>query len=196
MLGKENSSLKPSKILILLAVLFFLFLAVFGSTASASQSEASSSISSAQKKITDCYNAVKAAEAAGANISVLTSELNEAGLLLSQAQLSYSKSDFDAASNYAVQSQNQLETFVGQADGLMQAASRQRSQDFLINFVGSIVGACAVVVVGLMVWFLLERKCGTGDKKQEQEHSRKYPRWFFVRRCKGSEINAAATAAV
>jgi flagellar basal body-associated protein FliL len=196
MLGKENSSLKPSKILVLSAMLFVIFLAMSGSTASASQSEAAASISSAQKRIIDCYNAVKVAETAGANISVLTNELNEAGSLLSQAQLSYSKSDFDEATNYAVQSQNQLETFVGEADSLMQTASQQRSRDFLINFVGSIVGAFAVVVVGFMVWFLLKRKCGTGDKKQEQEHHRKYPRWFFVRRYKGSEINAGATAAV
>jgi hypothetical protein len=163
MLPKEKISLTLPRIILLSAMFFLIFFSMFCLTASASQSDAAVSISSAQNRIADCYSAAKAAEVAGANITVLTNVLNKAGFLFSQAQLAYSEGNFDTATTYAVQSQDQLDTFIGQADSLTQAASQQKSRDFLINVVGSIVGSFLVVVTGFAVWFLIKRRSITGD---------------------------------
>jgi hypothetical protein len=179
--------------LLLSVALIMLFVAMLVSSASASQSDAAIAISSAQSTIVNCYDAAKAAEATGANITGLVGTLNEAGSLLSQAQLAYSQGDFDAAATYAVESQNKLNNFVAQANILGEAAWQQGNQDFLINFVGSIVGAFAVVIVGFVVWFFLKSKY---DRKQEQEQDRKYTRWFFMRRYGEIEVSADATSAV
>jgi cobalamin biosynthesis Mg chelatase CobN len=150
--------------MLLFSVAFsLLFAALISSPVSANQSDAATAISSAQNTILPCYDAAKAAEAAGANITSLTNTLNEAGSLLSQAQLAYSQGDFDAATNYAAQSQNKLNGFVSQADNLKQAAAQRESRDYLVNFVGSIVGAVAVVVAGFVIWFFLKRRYGAGD---------------------------------
>jgi hypothetical protein len=46
---------------------------------------------------------------------------------------------------------------------LSRAASHGESQDFLINVVGSIIGAFAVMIGGIGVWIFMRRKYGIGD---------------------------------
>ena len=140
-----------------------LFVTVLASPVWAEQSSAGTAISSAQNTILNCYNAAKEAEAAGANITAIVATLNEAGTLLSQAELAYAANDFDAAFNLAVQSQNALSDFIGEANTLKENALQQQNQDFLINVVGSIIGAFAVIVAGGVVWLLLKRKCQTAE---------------------------------
>jgi hypothetical protein len=118
----------------------------------AESSDADSAIASAKQQIVICYNAVKAAEAAGANITSMTSLLNEAGALLSESELAYSKNDFATAKNLAVQSSQSLINFVSQANALQASAAQQRSFDFWVNVVGSIIGAIGVIVAGLIVF--------------------------------------------
>ena len=147
---------------VLLASLFFLLLiALFYSPVFASQSDAETSISSAKKMILGCYNAAKNAETAGANITTLTGTLNEAGLLLSKAELTYSKGDFDAAASLAVQSQNKLNNLIAEANSLRANAAKRQSQDFLVNMVGSLAGAFIIVGAGACVWVILKRRSET-----------------------------------
>lgn len=145
------------RVLVVLVVLVF-FVGVFVSPVWADQAGAAAAISSAKNTVVGCYGAVEEAEAAGANVTVLVATLNEAGSLLSQAELAYAANDFDAAVNFAVQSQSVLNGFVGEANVLRETAVQQQNQDFLVNVVGSIVGSIAVVVVGGLVWLLLKRK--------------------------------------
>ena len=136
----------------------------------AQQDDAASAISAAQSKLVQCYDAARAAEAASANISQLTGGLNSAGLLLSRAQLAYSNSDFGSAQNLALQSQNELATFVSDAKSLQTSAANHRSFDFLFSFVGSIVGTVAVLVGSIVVWVLFKRKYGnTGVQNIESD---------------------------
>ena len=123
----------------------------------AQQSDVASAISEAQNKIITCFNASRLAEAAGANISRLTATLNTAGLLLSRAELAYSKEDFGAAQDLAVQSQNILANFVTDANSLQTEATQNRNTDFMI-FVGSIGGTIAVLLGSVVVWVFLKRK--------------------------------------
>jgi hypothetical protein len=143
---------KISHRLVILAT-FLLISALFSPlSVFAESSDADSAIASAKQQIVICYNAVKAAEAAGANITSMTSLLNEAGALLSESELAYSKNDFATAKNLAVQSSQSLINFVSQANALQASAAQQRSFDFWVNVVGSIIGAIGVIVAGLIVF--------------------------------------------
>jgi len=152
-----------SKTSIALTVLLLLFVTAMMAPVWAEQEGAQSAISSAKNTILTCYRAAREAEAAGANITVLTAMLNQAGSLLSQAEFAYATSDFDTASNLASQSQNVLTNFVGEANALKETATQQRNQDFLVNVVGSIIGAFTVIVVGGVVWLFLKKKYKTSE---------------------------------
>jgi hypothetical protein len=124
----------------------------------AEQTDAAGAIASAKVEIVTCYQAAREAEGAGANISSLTATLNDAGALLSQAEAAYSQNDFDAARNLALQSQDLLRKLVSEANSLKQTATQQRNQDFQINEVGSLVGAFAVIGVGIVAWLILKKR--------------------------------------
>ena len=124
----------------------------------ADQTDATAAITSAKEQIVTCYQAAKDAEGAGANITSLTATLNDAGTLLSQAESAYSMNDFDAARYLAVQGQGMLGHLVSEANALKQTATQQRSQDFLINVVGSLIGAFAVIGAGAATWLFLKKR--------------------------------------
>jgi len=146
--------------LVFLAVLMLAFFTmsapfcVFAST----EADARSAIVAAENEVVDCYRAVLDAEKTGANVTDLTSTLNEAGGLLSKANLAYSMDNFTSARNFALQSQAKLNGFVAEADALKETAMQERYWDFMVNVVGSAVGAVAVVVGGFAVWNFLKRK--------------------------------------
>jgi hypothetical protein len=145
--------------MLLFSVMFsLLVVAMLCLPVSASQSDAATAISSAQNTLSSCFDAAKAAEAAGANITSLTDTINQAGLLLSKAEVAYSQNNFDTAADFAAQSKNILNNFVQQAESLGQRAAEQQNRDFLINVVGSVVGAFAVLAVGFAVWVILGRR--------------------------------------
>jgi hypothetical protein len=147
-----------AKISFAVAIFLLLSVNVVASPAWAEQADAATVISSVQNTIVACYNAVKEAEAAGANITVLVSTINKAGSLLSQAKTAYATNDFDVALNLAVQSQNLLSNFIEETNTLKENATQQQKQDFLINVVGSIVGAFAVIIGGFAVWIILKKR--------------------------------------
>ena len=146
---------------IVIVIILLVAVTVVASPVWAEQSNAETAIASAKNRISDCYSAAKEAEAAGANITGLMGTLSEAASLLSQAELAYAGNDFGVAVNFAIQSQNALNDFIGEANTLKETALQQQNQDFLINVVGSIIGAFAVIVVGGLVWILLKRKYET-----------------------------------
>ena len=152
-------SLHPKNLIRLSVAILLLIVIAFPLTVKA-QSDAATEIASAKEQLVTCYQSAREAENAGANITELTVTLNDGGTLLSQAEYAYSNSDFNAARDLAVQSQAKLDGFVSKANILEQDASRQRSQDFFIYFVGSIAGSFVVLVVGVAVWFLFKKKYG------------------------------------
>ena len=156
-----------SKTLITLVIVVLLVITILILPVRADQAGAATAISSAKNTILGCYSAAKEAEAAGANITVLIGTLNEAGSLISQAELAYSTNNFDTAVSFAVQSQNTLSNFIGEANSLEETATQQQSQDFLINVIGSIIGTIAVVIAGFLVWRFLKNKYETvGSARQ------------------------------
>ena len=122
------------------------------------EDDARQAVSSARLNVVTCYSAVVDAERSGANISDLLVTLNEAGGLISQADLAFGKSDFGSAVNFASQSQQLLSGFVDQAQMLRDSAAQKRSWDFLIYVAGPILGAAGVLVASLNVWVFLKRR--------------------------------------
>jgi hypothetical protein len=134
-------------------VVFMVFSAVaFVPLVSATEAEAASAIAVAKQRMVVCFQAAEDAELAGANITSLANVLNDAGALLSDAELAFSYGDFDLAQSLAVESFEGLNNFVSEANELHDAAVQAGTFDFYV-FVGSAVGAFLVILVGVAVWF-------------------------------------------
>ena len=127
-------------------------------SALAEQTDAATSIASAKQQIISCFDSAKQAEAAGANISSLTSILNDAGDLLSRSELAYSQGDFGGAQSFASECSQRLSNFVSASNTLRDSAAQQRSYAYWVNFVGSIAGTFVVIVAGFMVWRFLKKR--------------------------------------
>ena len=128
----------------------------------ASEGDAAAAITSAEEKIVICHSAVAEADAAGANVTVLLVTLGEAGELLSTAEWSYARGDFYNAVDFAGQSQGKLNDFVVEAEALMETVVKENYLDFLVNVVGSLVGAVAVVCGSFVVWHFFKKRYGGG----------------------------------
>ncbi len=147
----NNAMAKRAVLIVILAVIAFPpILAIAQDTSSA--------ISVAKQQLISCYDSAKEAEAAGANISSLTSVLNEAGNLLSRAELAYSQHDYGTAQSLAAQSSQRLDGFVAASNSLRVSAIQQRTSDLWVNMVGSIVGAIVIILVAIKVWSLINRR--------------------------------------
>ena len=125
---------------------------------SAGESDAGLAVASAEARVVECYNFALDAERAGANVSELLRVLNEAGDLLSKAELAFGVGDYDGAAVYGAQCEGRLAGFEVQAQALRDSAAWQRQLDLMVNVVGSTVGAVAVLVGGWLVWRYLRKK--------------------------------------
>jgi len=141
----------------------FLLLAVFAvlfapPVLGYSENEAKTAVKAAESEVLTCYDAAFEAEKAGANVSMLLSVLDEAGWFLSKAKLAYSEEDFDSAVSFANECQSRLNDFVDQATSLRSDAEQAGYLNFMVNFVGSGVGALCIVVGGFALWTFLKRR--------------------------------------
>jgi hypothetical protein len=159
------SVLKGSLVLAALLFLIFSFLlAVPCSNAAAnSQSQAVSALEDADSVVVSAYQVVSRADDAGANVTGLLDQLNEAGELLARAHAAYKSGDFDSALELADLCQERLNGFVADADALTEVAVRDGELDFLVNVVGSIAGSVCVVCGGVLIWFYLDRRYGEAE---------------------------------
>lgn len=124
------------------------------------QQEAEAKVREAENKVLESYSVALEAEKARANVSELLITLNEAGWLLSRAKLAYEYGYYDLAVGLANQSLALLEGFIDDANALKGNAERAGFFDFALNFVGSAVGAMAIMIGGYVLWNFL-KKCST-----------------------------------
>jgi hypothetical protein len=157
---------KERGFVLLLCALLAMSLSLLPSIVWADQAGAANAISNARIQLVNCYNVAGTAEAAGANITMLTVTLNEAGWFLSQAEFAFSNGDFAGAQDYAVQSQGKLADFVSEANALLIVAAGRRNQDFLLTVVGSTGGTFAVLAGSFGFWSFLKKK-HKNDGEQE-----------------------------
>jgi len=136
------------------------------------EGQARSAMVEADQTIKDCYLAVAPADKAGGNISDMLSVLQDAGMLLSRADLAFEKGDFDSAYNLAVQSKARLDGFIAEANSVKDMAEHSGFVDFMINIVGSLAGSVAVVVGSFAVWFWLNRRYAKVGHVEQDESQR------------------------
>jgi len=130
---------------------------------SANESDAGLAVASAESKVAECYNFALDAERAGANVSALLRVLDEAGDLLSKAELAFGVGDYDSAAAYAAQCEGRLAGFEVQAQALRDSAAWQCQLDLMVNVVGSAAGTVAVLVGGWLVWRWLKKRHGVAE---------------------------------
>nr|MDO8045411.1 DUF1616 domain-containing protein [Candidatus Baldrarchaeota archaeon] len=145
---------------LLLMIIFVIFSLIDGSSTVLADvgAEAENAINVAHATIIECYEAAAKAQEAGANITRLLDELNMAGEIYSKAVLAYRSGDYDLAIDLAGECSSMLENFVSKANDLREEAAERSRWDFMVNFVGSIVGSVSVIAVSFSLWTLFKRK--------------------------------------
>ncbi len=149
---------KMKTIVPFVVVLLVILTAFITPSSIAQSSSADEAIATAKTRLIDCFNDAKAAEAAGANITILTDKLNAAGLLIAQAEQAYSSGNYYSAQSLATQSQVELGGLFLSSNSLENQAIQKQSLNFWINFAGSVCGTVAVLVGSVITWILLKRR--------------------------------------
>jgi hypothetical protein len=148
---------KASLVCTLLISVLLLSSLLFATPAFAQQDSALTAINSAQNNLINCYNAVRDAEAAGANVTSLTITLNSAANLLSQAQLAYASNDYGNAYNDATQSQTILNGFTSQVSNVKQTAENTQTLNSF-TIILSIIISITILGAGISAYVLLSRR--------------------------------------
>ena len=123
-----------------------------------SESEALAAVRRAEGESEAGYEGVVEADEAGANVTTLLTTLNEAGMLLSKAKLSYKTGGYDSASLLAGQSRAKLDGFVEEVNTSTEAAILESNMDFLVNVVGSTFATILVFGGGIAIWFIQKKR--------------------------------------
>ena len=145
----------------IVALLLLLVLSLAGFVAvgyCSSEADARAAVAQASLRVSACYSVAADAAKAGANVTGLLAALDDAGLVLSGAELALGRGEFDSAATLATLCEEKLVGFEDAAVGLRDSAVRAGFLDFAFGVVGSAVGSVVVVFVGVVVWFYLKRR--------------------------------------
>jgi len=151
-----RSSLKLLALLIVLT--FSTYICISESFASNSKDTANASIKSAEDVLVSAYQAALEVEQAGADISNLLVQLNDAGDFLVNAHIAYKLEDFDGATRFADFCYDIGEDLKNQVDELRVEAYRSTALGFWWTLTGSLVGVIAVVFSGFWGWRVFKRR--------------------------------------
>ncbi len=129
-------------------------------------------IDEARSALISSYLSVVDAEEAGANVTSLLVTLNNATDLLSKAEFAYANAgangNYDVPYAYASECEEMLNGFSAEVLTLKNSAVQQGFSDFMIYFVGSILGTVGVVLGSYVLWVALKKKTGqTGSVRDE-----------------------------
>lgn len=114
--------------------------------------EVQSKLDAARASINQAFTSVMEAEAAGANINNLVSQMNDALGLLAQAENAFRQNDFDATTikaDGALLLASQINTA---AQNARESASSSRQSSFWLSIVFSIIGIVIFLVVLFQIW--------------------------------------------
>ena len=133
----------------------------------ADASDASEAIRQAEKDLNEAYVKVAAADAARADVSKLSNELNSAGAYLSSAKAAFNVGDYDGALVFATDCSNSVKGISGEAENLESYAKGMQSNAIFSAVLVSVLGVVSVVVLGFLGWQLLKIRQFKGilDKK-------------------------------
>jgi hypothetical protein len=140
---------------------FLLVLMVFGSflhnaLCVEADDEASFRVGEAEKAVQQAFVAVLDAEGAGANVSGLVIELNEAGTFLTEAEIAYSGGNFSEALRHADRCSVLVDDVMNEALSLKSSALADGQRVFWWTFAFSLMGAFGFFTASCIVWVWFE----------------------------------------
>jgi len=129
------------------------------------EDEDASGLIDAEEKVILAYLAVLDAENAGANVSSLLVQLNEAGEFLARAHVEYRLGNFEEASHFADSSRNIGVGVQNAAVELKDLASREGTQHMLFTMIASVVGVASIALGSLLIWYFMKKHYSGGFSK-------------------------------
>ncbi len=149
----------PSKLLVLLTILV-LSASIFISKMFASNlvDTATTSIEIADNALVSAYQAILETERAGADVSNLLVQLNDAGDILAKAHIAYTLKDFEDATSFANACYYIIEDVKSQTNELRDMSHKSRIVGFWLTITGSLVGVVAVVFGAFWSWRVFKRR--------------------------------------
>jgi hypothetical protein len=115
-------------------------------------------VDNADNALKQAFEAVLAAENAGANVSGLMVKLKQAGVFLAQAEMAYRNGDSDKATENAKQCLITLQGVSDEASASRDSALANSQQVFWQSVTISTIGAVAFLVALAFVWRRLSRR--------------------------------------
>jgi len=143
---------RPEGFAWLLLVLMVAGLLSFGPLCVRGTGDASASVGEADVAVRQAFNATLDAERAGANVSGLILRLNEAGEILTEAEMALGTGNSSEAASKAVQCIGIAESVKGDAVVLKASALDEAQTVFWMSLTFSVVGIAVFVVVLMLVW--------------------------------------------
>ena len=119
--------------------------------------EAINAISQAEMDLGSAYTSIVEAEGAGADVSVLLSKLNTAGVFLSEAYSEYRSADYENAGSLALECIHAVDGISDDAVRLKADSERARSDVLTLSAALSGVGLVLLLVFGFLGWRFLKR---------------------------------------
>ena len=128
-----------------------------------------SSFTNVEENVFETYSIVLAAEAAGANVSVLWDRLNFAGEYLALAKISLRTGNLEGAETNTRFSIESLEGIVEEAEVLKATAVRELSAYSQIVIVGSVIGIVTIILCSILGWNWFKKRFYTRVLKMRPE---------------------------
>ena len=158
------------------AIIFFVLLA-FGSCIYSSHDvlaqtqQTASKLEAANIAVEQAFNAVLDAEKAGANVTSLVAQLNNAANILAQAENSNRTGDYNTAAARADSLLPIAHQVTTAAQNAKQAALTSGQNAFWFTIVFTVVGSIMFVLALFLVWLLFNRRYTNNLSKQNRgEH--------------------------
>jgi hypothetical protein len=117
-----------------------------------SQSNVNAVLSAADNSIKEAFNAMIAAENAGANTTTLTVQINQAANLLAQAYNANATSDLETATNNAQNATSIAQTVLADAQNQQQLAASSEETIEIVTITVSVVCIAVFVLALWLVW--------------------------------------------
>jgi len=158
----NNVSVLKFSFVLLMLLVFASQCYVSVTIAQVSESEASSALTTAEGAVDSAYQAVLRAEEAGANVSGLLVQLNDAGEFLAEARMAYKAGDFGGAVHFADLSRGIGEEVMNEARELKDLTTTESMQRMWFTMTGSILGVACIVFGSFFSWRFFKRRYFNG----------------------------------
>ena len=143
-------------VLLATLTLSLFLLSVYPAAAQGDQTAAN--LQAANTAVDQAFNAVLAAEKAGANVTVLLVQLNTADGMLAQAENLYRTGDSSAAGSLAEHALTIAQEVTTSAQNAKQTATVSSQNDLWSTLAFTVIGAVVFVLVLFLVWRWFRRR--------------------------------------